>query len=142
MARTWLVEALQIARNARWVGPNEAVRVDPVQLEVRHMAAVDRRSRVEVHAQRVPVRPVEQFGAFEEDDTGAKWTGRIGPHGAVRRHIEGNGYIPRLDVVQPCDANRREAGREGEIPLARLTAARQVVLLGQRWRELEVLHLR
>ena len=106
------------------------------------MAAVDRRSRVEVHAQRVPVRTVEPFSAFEDDDIAAKLHGAIEPHGAVRRHIEGNGCIPRLDVVQPCDANRREAGREGEIPLARLTAARQVVLLGQRWRELEVLHLR
>ena len=96
---------------------------------------------MEVHAQRVPIRTIEPFSTFEDDDIVAKLHRAIEPDGAGRWHVEGDGCIPRLNVVEPCNADGREVGREGEIPLARLTAAGQIVLFGQRWRELQVFHL-
>src|SRR5438552_9988960 len=139
--RTWLVEKLNVARAGRCIGPDESVRVDPLQVPVRDVAAVDHRPWVEVNAQRAPVRTIGPLSSFQDDDIPAKLHRAIEPHASGRRHIEGDGDFSWLDVVEPRNANRREVGREGEIPLTRLATARKIVLLGQRWRQLQVLNL-
>src|SRR5438552_14635415 len=127
--RAWLVEKLNVARAGRCIGPDECVRVDPLQFPVRHVAAIDHRPRVEIDAQGVPVRTIDPLNSFEDDDIPAKLHRAIEPHASGRRHIEGGRGISWLDVVEPRNANRREVGREGEIPLTRLTTARKIVLL-------------